>query len=447
MRHVVQSSAEQRRLSVHADGTSVDVALSAAVPVGTLIPAVTDALVATGDFSLAAVRHGLAAPGGAVLDESKTLAELEIRDGTPLTLIRPTTRPPAPRFDDTAEAVSAAVAAVERRWNRRATRLVGMLAGCGLAGVSATVLWRHAFGADDAPRTGCLAVAALIGVVTVAAAAMSYRAGETGAGLTLGVMAIVFAALAGSVAVPGGPGAENAVVASAAAATAAVLVRVIARRAAIFTTLACVATTCLTAAMLCVVTAAPLAAVGAGSAAVSLALIEAAPSISIALARLSPTDAPEHLHARAVGAHNWLTSLIAAFSASAALGAIGALSEPSLPHLAFAVVVGSALLLRSRARHDIRQSAPSIVCGAITLCAVLVRAAVAYPHHALHIGSLSMMLSVVALYAGFMGGATAIPSTARRGLDLLQYFALAAVAPLALLLSGLYGTARGLNLP
>jgi hypothetical protein len=57
-----------------------------------------------------------------------------------------------------------------------------------------------------------------------------------------------------------------------------------------------------------------------------------------------------------------------------------------------------------------------------------------------------MMLSITALYAGFMTSATTIPSTARRSIELLQYFALAAVAPLALWLCGLYGAVRGLNL-
>jgi type VII secretion integral membrane protein EccD len=438
-----------RRLPVHADDISVDVALSATLPVGTLIPAVTDALVATGNFSIgpAAVRFDLSTPGDNVLDASKTLTELEIRDGTPLTLIRNTVELPTARFDDAAEAVSAAVAAVELRWNRRAARLVSALVASCLAGVSAALLWRGAFGAGDVHRAGCVGVAATISVLAVMASVIAYRIGEGGVGLTSGLTATAFAALAGFVAVPGGPGAAKAVFACAAAATSAVLIRVIGWHAAIFTTLACFAAMCATAASICLVTAAPLPAVGAGLAAVSLALIEASPSISMTLTRLSHASIDDQLHTRAIRAHTWLTGFIAAFSASTALGAICALSEPSLPHILFATVSGSALLLRSPTRHDIRHSAPSVLCGTATLGAALVAASVANPHLALHIASLSMMLSITALYAGFMTSTTTIPSTARRSIELLQYFALAAVAPLALWLCGLYGAVRGLNLP
>jgi type VII secretion integral membrane protein EccD len=179
-------------------------------------------------------------------------------------------------------------------------------------------------------------------------------------------------------------------------------------------------------------------------AAASLTLIEASPSLSITLTRLSPRSIDDQLQANAIRAHTWLTGLIAAFSAATTLGAVGALTEPSLPHILFATVAGGVLLLRARTRHDIRHSAPSIVCGAVTLGAALVAAAVANPHLALHVAALSMVLSVVALYAGFM---TSTTTTARRSIELLQYFALAAVAPLALWLCGLYGVVRGLNLP
>ena len=214
--------------------------------------------------------------------------------------------------------------------------------------------------------------------------------------------------LSGSLAVPGGPGAPNALFAAAAAATAAAIVRMFACHAVVFTALACFATACATAAAVGAVVATPLPAMGAGLAAISLALFEAAAPVSVMLTRLSPApvDSPDHLHARATRARTWLNSLIATFSASAAVGAISATARRPLHGIVFATVVGAALMLRAR-DSDIGRSLPPIVCGAATLCAVLVAAVVAYPHHVLHIAALSMALSILALYLGFMSGSGA----------------------------------------
>ena len=67
-----------------------------------------------------------------------------------------------------------------------------------------------------------------------------------------------FAALAGLLAVPGGPAAPNALFAAAAAATVAAIVRVIGCCSILFAVLTCFAMTCLAAAIVCVVAAAPL---------------------------------------------------------------------------------------------------------------------------------------------------------------------------------------------
>jgi hypothetical protein len=113
----------------------------------------------------------------------------------------------------------------------------------------------------------------------------------------------------------------------------------------------------------------------------------------------------------------------------------------------FATVTGGVLVLRARAHQGIDRSVPPIVCGTVTLSAVLVASAFAYPPYALHIAALSMLLSGLALYLGFMSGSTATFPTERRGVELAQYFALATIAPLAFWLCGLYSAARGLNLP
>ena len=317
----------------------------------------------------------------------------------------------APSSDDTAETISAVVAEIERRWNQRAAQLVGALVASCWAGVSVAVLLRTAFDANGAHRAGCVGVAAAISFLALLAAVVAchvFSAG--GAGLTLGLMATGFAAVAGLLAVPGGPGAPNALFAMAAAATSAGIVRVIACRASLFAALACFAMTCLAAAVVWMVAAEPLPAIGAGLAATSLAMIEASPPISAMLARLSseaPSSSPDQLQMAAIRAHGWLTSLVTAFSASAALGAASSLLRISPPGIVFAAVVGSVLMLRARTHQDVARVIPPVICGAVTLSAALFACAVRYPHHALHIAVLATALGLLALYLGFVG----VPAT------------------------------------
>jgi type VII secretion integral membrane protein EccD len=446
--HQVSVASGQRRLAIHAEAASVDLVVSAVVPVGSLIPSIIDAL-GDGGNGDTDVSSQLSRPGSGVLDASKTLNELGIRDGCRLFLVRSPTAFVPPSCDDAAEAVAAAVAEEERPWTRRAIRLVGVLVSFCLAGVTAAVLIRTAFDVD-AQRMGCVGVALTIGLLTLLAAIIAYRVfDEPGAGLTLGLMGAGFAALAGLFAIPGGPGAPNALLAAAAMGTAAATVRVFACHAVVFTALACLAAACAITAAVSTVVVAPVPAIGGGFAAISLALIEAAAPVSVLLARLSPVpvDNPDQVCEKTIRAHTWLMSLITAFSASAALGAIGAAAKLSLPGIGFAAMVGTVLVLRARAHQDVGRSVPPVVCGTATLCAVVIAAALAYPHHALHIAALSMALSILALYLGFISGSTAVFPAARRSVELVQYFALATIAPLAFWLCGVYGAARSLNLP
>jgi type VII secretion integral membrane protein EccD len=454
-----------RRLSIDAESTRVDLVLSAATPIGLLIPPIVEILIRSGGFRAGplAVHYQLSLPGSTALDASKTLAQLGIRDGAALLLTSSPTELMAPRFDDEAEAVSASVSVTEWRWTRRRARLVGALATTWLAGVTATVLIRAVFQVNDAHRTDCAGVAATIALLSLLAAAIAYRVSrDQSIGLTLGTLATSFAALAGLLAVPGGLGAPNALFAAAAAATSAAAMRVISSRAVAFTALVAFAATGATAAMVGAITATPLQAIGAAFAAMSLALVEASAPLSIMLARLSPPTAdptadvsisrPHVLNAKAIRASAWLTSLIAAFSATAALGAIGAAlgpfltGEPRFPGLLFATVTGGVLLLRARAHRHIARSVPLIICGIATLSTVLVAAAAAYPKCTAHVAAVSMMLGAVALCLALFSDATTVSPIGRRSIELLEYLAFVVVVPLAVWLCGLYGATRSLNL-
>jgi len=213
------------------------------------------------------------------------------------------------------------------------------------------------------------------------------------------------------------------------------------------------------------VTAAPLQALGAASAAISLVLVELSAPLSIMLAGLSsqvttePDTAPEdlavarhRLNIRAIRADNWLTSLVAAFSGAAALGAIGAAagshfaSGRGLLGMAFATITGAVLLLRARSHRDLTRSVPLMVAGTITLSATFVIAAIAYPVRTPYIAAASIMLAAAALCLGFITRTVTFSPIGRRSVELLEYLALAVIGPLACWICGLYGAARGINL-
>ncbi|WIM87635.1 type VII secretion integral membrane protein EccD [Candidatus Mycobacterium wuenschmannii] len=432
---------EVRRVSIHADAARVDAVVSAAEPVGSLIPAMVDALTQHTDFDAGHVarRYRLVVQGR-VVAPSKTLSELLIADGMSLTLTHEATAFLPPPCDDAAEAVSTEVAGIERRWSRPAAQSVAALVGGGFSVVGAMVLLRNGFGPDGGQRLGCVGVAATIGLLALLAAVTAYRVfSEQAAGLALGVVAVGCGGLAGSLAVPGGPGAPNALFAAAAAATSATVMRTIGCHTVIFTTLACSGTACTAAAFAAVITGGSPAVIGAGLAAASLAVIEAAPSISVALARLS---AEEPQHARR--AHAWLTSLIAAPSAAAALGVVCAASRMSTSATIFAVVVGSVMILRARTHHDVTRAVSLIVCGSVCVGAAFLAFAVAHPRHTLPVAGLCVALGVATL--GLGGNRVNVSPGVRRSIELVESAAFAAVAPLALWLSGLLGAIRGLDL-
>jgi type VII secretion integral membrane protein EccD len=458
-----------RRLSVYADSIRVDLALPAAVPIGSLIPPIVEILTGEGryDAGPVAIQHQLSLPGNIALDPSKTLAQVGIRDGSILILTGSSTELTAPRFDDAAEAVSVLLAETVRPWTRRAARLIGALEGSCLASVTAAVLLRTMFDTNDPRRTGSAGVAATVGFLTLLAAVIACRVfRDRSAGLTLGLLASGFAAIAGLLAVPGGPGAPNALFATAAAATSAAVMRAIGCCAVIFTALACFTTVGAAAALVGAITAVPLQAIGAAVAAISLVLVEVSAPMSIMLAGLSPQPAsdpdatrgdpmlcPHRLSAKAIRAYDWLTSLVVGFSASAALGAIGAVvglylaGGQSAPGIAFATITGGVLLFRARSHRELARSVPLIVSGTAALSAALVVAAAAYPLHTPHVAAASMLLAAVALCLGFINHTVAVSPVGRRSVELLEYLGLAVVVPLTCWICGLYGAARGLNLP
>lgn len=472
---VSQSSPDLRRITVHADALQLDLVLPALVPVAVLIPSIVDMLPARGGLAVTGTDDPGAAPyrlcrlGAAALDASTTLAHNGIRDGSVLVLTRSPTDPPAPRFDDVAEAVSTTLDLVAWRWSRTASRLTAAVSAGWLAGVGGVLLARHALAAGPAvpARHIVTAVVGAASCVALFAAAVAHRTHRDAmAGLTLGLLATGFAATAGLLAVPGGPGAPNVLLAAMAAALASVVaMRVTGCGTATFTALSCFAVVIAGAALSAVVTGAPVHAVGAISAVASLGLLEAAARVSIVSSGLTPRlpvtsdvvsdddvpSAADLLATKAIRANNWLTSLVAAFSGSAAIGAIGALTGvhrvggPRVGGVLFATLTAACLLLRARSEADLTRTVVLVVTGTAAVSLAFIIPAVVWSQFALWIGALAVALAAVAVYLGFVAPTIAFSPLSRRVVELAEYLMLVAAVPVACWMCGVYGAVRGLS--
>jgi type VII secretion integral membrane protein EccD len=460
------------RVSVHADAIRADLVLPAAVPIAALIPAIVDILAAAdgrravASADLVATNYQLSRLGAPSLDASTTLAQNGVRDGTILVLTPSATELPAPSFDDAAEAVSATLDAVTRPWTRRGVRLTSAVAASWLATISGVVLIRNSLATNDARDIAAtVGLAATASCVALLAAALAHRAfRDPITALTFGLLAVGFSAAAGFIAVPGGPGAPNVLLAAmATAVTSVVTIRVTGCGAVALTAVSCFAVVIAITALAGVITGAPLPAISSISALVSLGLLEASARVSIVLAGLSPrlpstldvavdgpTLAPDYLAARAICADDRLTSLVAAFSSSAAVDAIIVgvhnTGTPRAGSVVFATVIGVALLLHAPSQINLSRTV-ALVGGAVaTISTTLVVAAAASPQHALWIGAVALILAGATLSQGFITPTITFSPVARRSVELVEYLLLAALVPLACWICGLYSAVRGLNL-
>ena len=448
-----ESDAGLRRVSVHAGAVVVDLALPSAMPVAALIPPIVDILESQrtdGRGELMAKRYQLSVPGAAALDASTTLAQNGIRDGARLVLSQVRTPPPTLRCDDVAEAVSVTLEARtrSRRENPQATRLTGALAASYFTGTGVVALTRDALGAS--------ASAGFVALLLAAIACRAYR--DPIAGLALSVIAVAFAALAGFLAVPGTPGAPNFLLAAMAALVTSVLaMRVSGCGAVTLTAVSCFAVVVAVAALVGVLTDAPLPAVGSVAALISLGLLGVAARVSIVLAGLSPKlpatpeldtadPSADCLAAKAIRADDWLASLLAAFSSSAALGAVVAVlaGVPRIDRMPFGIVTGALLLLRANS-PDNRRAIVFVISGIVSVGTTFGWAAVHNPQHGPWIAALTAMLAAAAVYLGFIAPARPLSPLMRRSVELLEYLMLAAMVPLTCWVCGLYGAVRGLT--
>ncbi|VBA48037.1 type VII secretion integral membrane protein EccD [Mycobacterium pseudokansasii] len=447
-----------RRVAVHAGTTVVDLSLPAAFPVAALIPPIIDIL---GDRipQNTATRYQLCIPGGEILASTTTLAESDIRDGAVLLLSRFLPEPSVQRHDDLAEAVSAILGSAAHRPCRRTARLTGALAAGVVTGAGALALVRDALRAS-AQHGATAGVVAAAGVIALLLAGLAQRIHRdpTGA-LTLSVIATVFFAVAGLLAVPGAPGVPHTMLAATAAAVAAALaIRVTGCGIVTLTAIGGHATVVAVAALAGLMTAAPVYVIGSWAALASLGLLEVCGRMSIALAGLSPQLPPaiDHddsyelppadvLATKSMRADNWLTGLLATFCGCAAIGAILAAltTQRAVP---LATTTAALLLLRARAHRHRTRWLLLVISGIVTGTIVFLIAAAGWMQHGVWVAALTATLAAAALYLGFAAPGMSLSPVAKRGVEALELAAWVALAPLACWTCGVFGAIRTLDL-
>ena len=207
----------------------------------------------------------------------------------------------------------------------------------------------------------------------------------------------------------------------------------------------------------------PTATVGAVLGAVSLAMLGVAARLAIVLTGLSPKMplSPGESSddgvvpagagaARAELGHRSLTGLLAGLSASAALGAVLVAAdqrdESALSGLCFTTIVSAVLLLRACQQRGTVRSAVVFGGGMVSASAVFTLAAISLPGHAHWVCLIAVIVGAGALFLTLGNIASRISPVARRSLELLDYFALASVVPLACWVGDVFGIVRGLSL-
>lgn len=450
-----------RRVSIHSGAAVADLALPAGIPVTVLTPSIVDIL-KPGDpgDGLTAKPYRLSLPGSAALDPSKTLAQSGIPDGAVLLLSRSSAPPCAARHHDVAEAVSETLGVDSAPDTGRplVARLAGAICANCVTVIGGLAMARNAFGANgshhDRATVGVVLGASLVALLSAAVVHRAYR--DAVAGVTLSVIATAFAAIAGFLAVPGVPGVCHVLLAStAAAATCVLAMRSSGCGAVTMTALSCVAAVVAGAALVGAITAAPAQAIGAAAALVSLGLLGTAARASIVLAGLSPrlatssdTDETEVAVAgQTLRADAWLSSLLAGFSSSAAVGAAVTVlaGAPRLSCMAFGAITGTLLLLRARST-DSRRMLAFAIAGIGVVGTTFGVAAFRTAGYGPWVAAATAMLATTAIYLGFAAPELSLPPVVRRSVDALEWLALVAIVPLTFWICGLYGAVRGMNL-
>ena len=424
------------RLAVRHESRCVEMTLPTDAPVGQLLPAVVDLV--DPELSTSCVWH-LSRVGQPSLNETMSLRDSAVHDGELLLLTTERVPPPTKLPDEPCQAI---IEAADDRTVPNRLRAAAFLC------VSALVVLALVWSGIATHASGHVVAAAVTAVAAAFGAVVLRRLDPS----VLSVVAVMFGAAAGFLAVPAGPGAPRLLLAAAVGGTTAILLHRITRCAAPWLSAPVTVGALTSAAAACgVAWRLPISTTGAVLATLSLAALGLAARFSITAAGLAPAlpnldrDDIAAAEAQAITAHRSMTGLVIGSAAAAAIGTVlvasGSIPDSRPSAVVFAIIVGLVMVLRARTHVDARRRTALVACGMMAIaagCAIVVAAA---PERAQWV-----CLLVAAPSLSTLGAATGNP-LARRTIEVLEYAALAAVVPAACWVGGLYAVARQVNLP
>ena len=439
---------------------AVDLALPAEMELGEVMPCIVDLVGRQlGERSLGCTeRWTLSRLDGSALEESMTLDENGVRDGD-LWLLTAEAMTYERDFTDMSHYVVDASGSPDHddSWSRQ----LGVLAWSWSAVVGAvTLVWpSHLAHGSRAVAAAIVAVAA-----TVAAVIAGRTELESFATPSFGMTAVAFGALAGYLMVPGGPAPPNFFLAAAiCSAISTVLLHVTSQSSTPFIAIATLSSVVAITAASAMVWPVATATLGAVMAAVSLAMLSLAAKVSIFLTRLSPQmpDGSDALDdcapppvisgvVRAERGHRVLTGLLAGFSLSAALGTVLTIADRPADNtwvrVAFATAIAVALIFRACQQRGTARRALILVAGLISATAAFALVVASDPKDAFGVCLVAVALGAAALCLTRINFGSRLSPLARRGVEAVDYLALAAVVPMAGWICGAFGLVRGLSL-
>ncbi|MES9593997.1 type VII secretion integral membrane protein EccD [Streptomyces sp. NPDC088190] len=450
------------RITVRSPEKTFELGIPADVPLADLLPVLVE--YAGGDLDEQGLEHGgwsLQRLGAAPLDEERTPASLELRDGETLYLRARHETLPEADFDDLVDGIGETLRARPDTWRPELTRrlLIGFTVAALAAGLITVLLPGAAMW-----RAGAAAAVALL--LVAGGLAASRAVGDAGAGAALGVLAVPYLAVAGALVPAAGHGESMLgprLLAGGAAGAGAAIIALAAVGAfaplflGAFTVAVFVA-----AAGAIALTGIPSAHV-AGWLAVAVVLAGGfVPSLAFRFAGMRmpplPSNAGElqegiepfpaqQVRERAELADRYLTGMYVALGLVAAACETVLLTDPdgwTAPVLA--VVLSILLLLHVRVVGAVRHRLAMAIPGAygLALAGVLRAIDLGLPGRLEITAAFAVIAAVTAIAAWTVPGRRLVPYWGRSA-DLLHTFCALVLLPLAVLLAGVFGALRGIR--
>ncbi|WP_072806595.1 type VII secretion integral membrane protein EccD [Rhodococcoides yunnanense] len=460
------------RITILAKSAQVDMALPTDVPLALLLPGIVDLLGPhAGHADEARQPFVLSRLGRSPLPGTRTLDESGIRDGELLVLGDAESPAPAPLFDDLMYAVASAGSSRNSPWTSRTARIAGFVVGSiAVALACAGVLSSALSSGADRDTTLALAVAAAsAGVLLLIAGSVAGRIGsDTATALFMSACALPLAFTAGVLFVPLPVGAPHLMLGAAAVTAVAILaMRLGGLGSALFTGSAVTAFVTAVAAATATFAEIPVPTLGAAATTIALAGLAFAPRLAMMQARLPLPPVPtagaplddrdevqthsyEDLDTAAAVARSYLTGLVSAGSAVAAIGATTAAlaTEDSgrafWPGIALALLTALVLALRGRTFAELHHAIPMVSAGAIIALTLLGAAVLGSTTRPLTMFLAAISVTVVALVFGSIVPTRQYSPVLRRSAELVEYAAIAGIVPIACWVCGLYSAMRAL---